>query len=564
MLSREVRVALYQLTANMMGHGILSMSRSGALLVNKKKGKAGDAEILSECARTLTGEELQEVALDPEEVFRVIEISCKDLTAKQVEAETASSVNMLSTGDVYEILDKHFFEDEEGILILREPMEGVPASNLMVGEDVGIATLKVWLSEWRANLKAEGKVDFSASESTLVDGYVQFRKAVKTAERRALLETLTYDSSCVPEADKLWDYLATSFRFTHAEADIAVLKHFIFSVKVRGMFGKQPTFPVVPVLQGSAGCGKSHFAKMISSPLSQFAKALDIDRLLDSRNRSEVFSMSLIGIVDEMSRVSQTGQNVSNQMNALKQLTTATTTNERAMATNSVSYFRNRLSLIATSNFHLLDLLYDASGNRRFYNLPMSVEHGFMPLGNSTDPSWGLGGKNWITIWRAIDENKLGEYVGMHTTPEVFKRMSEQVSRGDVFDWLRQVYSDEDGKFEPTAETKMYKKDKGGLYSHFEMWLEEHNAGKKPVGRYSFYRQLESRLTELLPQELHGLINLNHRAPNGVRCAQLPKLVAEGTEKYQLIDHSDTDGTGVQAPKVQRRVRATVSREGGV
>jgi hypothetical protein len=210
--------------------------------------------------------------------------------------------------------------------------------------------------------------------------------------------------------------------------DRHAMRHFLWNVK-RKMIGLPAEAHLCPVVTGVQGCGKSVAVARLCEPLRELCDPkLEILALTDDRTRP-MLARKYVFILDEMAGAGRA------DMNELKSLVTAAHVSFRPMRTNTWSTIPNNASFIGTSNDPLREIVRDATGSRRFYELKAQQRI-----------DWAeINGIDYNLIWRAVDERepapgvlhrdiikaeqKTGEYV-----PPARRWMADEDWTGGSFD----------------------------------------------------------------------------------------------------------------------------------
>ena len=145
------------------------------------------------------------------------------------------------------------------------------------------------------------------------------------------------------------------------DTDVAVIAHFLWQVKRRSA-DMRVSFDLMPIVTGKQGDGKSKAVEKLCEPLLELTRAINVTDLTDDRNKAGLANYH-IGIWDELAGGSKT------DLQALKHTITASKVSFRELATHNINVLAKRITLIATSNDDVADIITDTTGARRFYQL---------------------------------------------------------------------------------------------------------------------------------------------------------------------------------------------------
>lgn len=144
--------------------------------------------------------------------------------------------------------------------------------------------------------------------------------------------------------------------------DVAVLKHFIWQVK-RKLWGLPVEDHIMPILYGPQRSGKSRAISALLGPVQDFTDSPG--NLADIADERQAFRMtqSFVLMFDEMAKARKM------DVDSLKNRITQDTVRWRVLGTNRTATGPNNATFIGATNTNLLDLIYDPTGVRRFYQL---------------------------------------------------------------------------------------------------------------------------------------------------------------------------------------------------
>lgn len=194
------------------------------------------------------------------------------------------------------------------------------------------------------------------------------------------------------------------------EIQVAVIQKFIWQVK-RRMAGLPVFDHMMPVIYGLQGKGKSKFVEALTAPLGHLVSAGDFQRLGDIREVA-MFEAYVV-VLDEMQKATHA------DVERVKNVITRDTFSYRPMHSNSNVTKHQNATFIGTSNRTLDQMIHDATGNRRFFQI---------------DWSKTAGPKEWEALnalciedmWRSVD------HLSADPT-EPFKEVIASIQKRTVF-----------------------------------------------------------------------------------------------------------------------------------
>ncbi len=250
----------------------------------------------------------------------------------------------------------------------------------------------------------------------------------------------------------------------------AIIRQFIYNVKLKSM-NRHPAFIFMPVLYGEQGVGKSIAVQKLVEPLKGLVSPADFSVFKDERKFMGLFGKKLVLEFDEMSKANKT------EIEAVKNKITAKNLNFRLLGTHQDQSMFNRSSMIGTSNTPLIDLLYDDTGKRRFFEIECKKEHFWEQL--QTIDS--------LRMWQSVDTNQ---------EPPI-KGYLEEVAQVQV--GYKNVNSVEEFLIEedliPSENLESVKVYRKSLYSNYVDFMSEQR--RTNVTRNKFYNFLRKNLEEV-------------------------------------------------------------------
>ncbi len=194
----------------------------------------------------------------------------------------------------------------------------------------------------------------------------------------------------------------------------AVLRKFIWQVQ-RKLKSLPVPFPLMPVLTGLQGSGKSWFVNALTKPVAEVVASSDFGALADDRNID--LWRSYVIILDEMAKAAKA------DTETIKHVITADHLERRPMRTNSTVTIRQCATFIATTNLSLAEIITDPTGIRRFAEVRwVQPPREFLDEFDFAD-AWGSV--------QAEDADPMAPFMA-----ELTARQAETRNRGPVENWL--------------------------------------------------------------------------------------------------------------------------------
>lgn len=201
----------------------------------------------------------------------------------------------------------------------------------------------------------------------------------------------------------------------------AVFKKFIWQVQ-RKLHNLPVSYPLMPVITGEQGAGKSWFVGALTRPIADVVVQSDFAALADDRNID--LWRSYVIILDEMAKAAKA------DVETIKHVITADYLERRPMRTNSTVTIRQCATFIATTNLSVSEIILDPTGIRRFCELRwVQPPRGFLDQFDFA-AAWGSV--------QASDEDPMTAYMD-----ELAVRQAETRNRSPIENWLLTI-EDED------------------------------------------------------------------------------------------------------------------------
>lgn len=233
----------------------------------------------------------------------------------------------------------------------------------------------------KARLCADN-LDLDFATSIIDDAVAEFLEKTCKARRSAILDGLRHD----PAVEFDWIALASAVTEEDPVFAAAMMQHFIWQTKRKG-YGLRLDYHLMLIFGGPQKIGKSTFAKMLFSPVSELSAETDFAAITDDRN-IDLWGNSVL-FMDEMGYASKA------DAETVKKVITADDLTRRPMRTNFSVNIEQRATFIGSSNRPLEMLIRDTTGNRRF---------GYLVFRSDNDRAY-INAVDWLAAWRSVDEN---------------------------------------------------------------------------------------------------------------------------------------------------------------
>lgn len=171
------------------------------------------------------------------------------------------------------------------------------------------------------------------------------------------------------------------------DLDIAVMCHFIWQVK-RKFWNLQSAYHMMPVLVGSQGGGKTRALEKFLKPIFDLYAIIPDMAVFNDERQLRLLTKNYVLFTDEMGRANEV------QLGNLKNMIGEGLVVQRLMRSTSHESFQNRATFIGASNEIVSDIVYDATGMRRFWQIDCLVKFDWARV-NATD---------FTKLWQSVDE----------------------------------------------------------------------------------------------------------------------------------------------------------------
>jgi hypothetical protein len=200
-------------------------------------------------------------------------------------------------------------------------------------------------------------------------------------------DLIEFNPMSLDEGNKAIENFIVAVTGTPNKVDIAIMKHFIWQVK-RKMNSLHIDWHLMPIFYGDSGSGKTRAISELLRPLNELSYFAPSMSVLDDSRESSVFSKFFIIFMDEMAKAERTN------VESIKNKITSETISYRKLGTNINCTIRNNATFIAATNSDLLDLIYDPTSARRFWQIK-TLKRCDWSLINSI---------NYLAMWQCVNE----------------------------------------------------------------------------------------------------------------------------------------------------------------
>jgi len=151
------------------------------------------------------------------------------------------------------------------------------------------------------------------------------------------------------------------------------------------------------------GAGKTTFIRKLCAPISDYYHEGSLESVASSSDYS-IFASNYIVLFDELAFGKIPASERGKVMTSLKYILTAEKMFNRVYHTQTFQRMLRQFSGISTSNGSLTNMIYDPSGMRRFYEIPVNPNR-------NTERYKHINNMESLKIWKGIDENDRKGYI---------------------------------------------------------------------------------------------------------------------------------------------------------
>ena len=294
-----------------------------------------------------------------------------------------------------------------------------------------------------------------------------------------------------------WDVFQNVTKFK--DLDIIVLKAWMWAVKKSAINNERvpQTLPLILINSRVQGSQKSSFVNWLLEPLAGLTATIKGSSLLDRFGQAELIGKNVVLFLDEMTNLDH-----HSSISLLKFILTNDTHFARTMFSEIQTPITRLSQFIGTSQFRINELIRDATGNRRYYNITLKT-----PL------------KNWLDLcdYNPQDDTKfengtclrMWNSINIDEVPEFFNQKNQI-----LFDLNNitenKVYSKYEIWWEACGEmfeiNKFYSTET--LFENYRAHRKEIYGRKPTVNKIYFSRQIKNTLPEFLEKTRKGATSI--------------------------------------------------------
>ena len=293
----------------------------------------------------------------------------------------------------------------------------------------------------------EGKIK-TGSDAIMGKALNEFISLEMTKRRDELTQSLVCETEDITPI-KNWVKAVTGNEEPHV---VAIMAHFIWQIK-RRLNDKEVVWHTMPIIFGGQGLGKSVAIDKLLAPLTNLILRIRVTELTDPRFYFSL-NKNYVAFLDEMSGANKADVEV------LKSQVSTAYNDARKLNTNNVMKIRQNCSLIGATNRSVSELIYDPTGNRRFFEIRTSgtIDRDLI---NSID---------YKALYKGIDERRERGYREEHEAA-ISGEQAALVVSDDITTFMEECAISSDGKTKEISSNDLYDK--------YTQWAES-NGIKQP------------------------------------------------------------------------------------
>jgi len=210
---------------------------------------------------------------------------------------------------------------------------------------------------------------------------------------------------------------------TNFDLDVAVLAHFIWSIKAK-MHSRDVYYHIMPIFYSTQGAGKTWTVNSLLKPLNDYTARVTMEQVVDTKENFGL-SRSYIGFVDELS-----GANKS-CIESLKNRISANESEVVLKYENNSTLIRNNTTYIGCTNKPVGEMIIDSTGMRRFWQINYKA-----PVLDASGVSdfTEVNSIDYMKIWQGIDESREKGYTdNLQVELEAIQSKSKAVTSIDSY-----------------------------------------------------------------------------------------------------------------------------------
>jgi hypothetical protein len=222
------------------------------------------------------------------------------------------------------------------------------------------------------------------ARADLKDAYDEFMYGAPARTRAEIAAHLSYR----PDPDNNLEKFVTALTGSAPHVRCTIVRQWIWMAK-RNLLDLPDEYQIMLVLRGGQGKGKTTAVDKLVAPLGSLVARYNMKHLTTDPRIKPSLEHNIVGVFDELSGAKDAAKD------QLRTLITQREDDYRPLYGNVMLKMRNRCSFIGSSNPHLVDLLGDAHGMRRFFELICDALN--QDLINQID---------FVALWRGVDETR--------------------------------------------------------------------------------------------------------------------------------------------------------------
>lgn len=280
--------------------------------------------------------------------------------------------------------------------------------------------------------------------------------------RLAALKSLKTRLACTGEnLDPIRNFV-TAVTGQTRDIDVMAMSHFLWQIK-RKIFGMPVRDHLMVIVYGGQGVGKSIAVERLLSVISSYTLNIEVTAL-NNPSGYRILGENYAAVFDELQGAKRA------DVDALKRLTTATTTDSRTLHTQNNEKNLQNCAFIGTTNKPVNLNFFDTTGMRRFYELKSTF----------TDRKT-LNSIDYLALWQGIDENRETLYID--SVREELKQAQEQlVSKDEILIFL------EEKNWIPNEHDEVTVYAASRVFEEFQLWAGLN--GFQPINSVLFGKRL--------------------------------------------------------------------------
>lgn len=434
------------------------MNRSAAIGIYNEKIKPhyqmqADGSIKKTRVRKDLGERLKELYSQYSVVWGD-SVTESDFTAAIMEFVEDDALSPTEDGGCTSLSDAlDEFMQEIGLTVQYDQIR-YRESGRLASPDTLKAVMSGWC--WERNLSLT-KHDTKYPKTELIDAFQARQEELAQNRWLAIGDDLRYRKHPTGLRNELRKILqAIGCSEERHDVDMTMLAHWMWCVKRKVLLNDyRPALPLMVVLAGVQGCGKSSFIEQwLTLPFRDKTINTTLDMIHDKRE-IEKFTQNMVINFDELATKDKKGETPE----LLKNLITLGHVLSRVMGTTIQQKMEILANFTATTNRHLSEVVRDETGARRYW----VFETG--PVSEGQFDWTVLETIDWVALWKGIDENRQRGYLLPESElyPQIQEVQNTYCISPIVRDWLYENYQPLAPEYKELLELTKLELDKKGV-----------------------------------------------------------------------------------------------------